>query len=324
MGWFLSSNKKKTQKKTKRAGSVDPSWDPGRTLLGMKFAGVAGVLLAAALGWHFGAEKLQAYVNTEHASPIAAEDIRFSQDPTLMSTASMNQLRAELAELIGDQPLNRKGLLQAADLLRSKHDIVKELRQIRRTPQGTIEIDLDFRKPAAIVRMRNERTGELMDDGYHVIDDMGYQMYGPRYMNELADRNLPQILGVNSKYRPKDNLGEYRWQGPEVDAALALIAELRKTPAIDLIESISVNATDERGRIRLVINTEVRPTASSQTVNCQIVWGLPPGQERTIEPDPDRKLAALIATLASGEYKMGHWKQVWINTGNVRPTQAIR
>ena len=166
-------------------------------------------------------------------------------------------------------------------------------------------------------------TGELSPDGYHVIDDMGFQMYGPRSLAELSHLNLPRVLGVNSKYRPKDNLGEFRWQGPEVDAALALIKTLTDTPAYDFIDSISVNVTDERGRIRLVLNTLVMPTADSKPVPCRIVWGLPPGQERSVEPDVDRKMAALNALLGDGRYRMGHWQEVWINTGSVRPAQAI-
>ncbi len=324
MGWFLSNKQNKTKKKTTRKKSADPKWDPKRTLLGVKFAGFAGAILAVALAWHFGTQRLEAYVNTNHAQPITAEDVRFSDEPTHLAPAELNQLRAELAQMIGDEPLNRSGLTAAAKMLRDQHDLVRELRQVRRTPQGTIEIDLDFRTPAAIVQMRNARTGQPSPDGYHVIDELGYQMFGPKRLDELADPNLPRILGVNSDFRPRDNHGEYRWQGPEVDAALALIDTLKDTPAIDFIDSISVNVRDERDRIRLVINTQVVPARGVQAVPCRIVWGLPPGQERAIEPDIDRKVAALLTLLGDGRYRMGHWQEVWINTGNIRPSQAIQ
>lgn len=326
MGWFLSNKKTTKKKKTKRGKSAQAHWDPQRTLLGVKFAGIAGAVLAVALAWHFGTERLEAYVNANHAQPITAEDIRFSDEPAHMGVAELNQLRAKLAHRIGDEPLNRAGLTTAADMLRDQRDLVRELRQVQRTPQGTIEIDLDFRTPAAIVQMRNARTGTPSPDGYHVIDEQGYQMYGPKSLGDLdlAVQNLPQILGVNSDYRPRDNHGEYRWQGPEVDAALALIDTLKETPAIDFIESISVNVRDERDRIRLVLNTRVRPSANSEPVPCAIVWGLPPGQERTIEPDADRKIDALIQLLGHGKYRTGHWQEVWINTGNIRLPQAIR
>ena len=146
----------------------------------------------------------------------------------------------------------------------------------------------------------------------------------PAGLDGLPDPTLPQILGVSSDYRPRDNHGEYRWQGPEVDAALALIDTLKDTPAIDFVDSISVNIRDERDRIRLVINTLVVPARGVEPVPCRIVWGLPPGQERAIEPDVDRKISALTKLLGDGRYRMGHWQEVWINTGNIRPSQAIR
>lgn len=300
MGWFLSNKKKTTKKKTKRGKSANPQWDPMRTLLGVKFAGFAGGILAIALAWHFGTQRLEAYVNDKHAQPITAEDVRFSDEPTHLAPAELNQLRAELAQIIGDEPLNRPGLAAAAKMLRDQHDLVRELRQVRRTPEGTIEIDLDFRTPAAIVRMRNANTGQPSPDGYHVIDELGYQMFGPKRLDELADPTLPRILGVNSDFRPRDNHGEYRWQGPEVDAALALIDTLKNTPAIDFVDSISVNIRDERDRIRLVINTLVVPARGIEPVPCRIIWGLPPGQERAIEPDVDRKIAALTKLLGDG------------------------
>lgn len=327
MGWFLSNKQSKAKKKTTtRKKSADPKWDPKRTLLGVKFAGVAGGILAVALAWHFGTQRLEAYVNTHHAQPITAEDIRFSEEPTHLGVAELNQLRAELAQIIGPDPLNRTGLVAAAKMLRDQHDLVRELRQVRRTPQGTVEIDLDFRTPAAIVQMRNARTGQPSQDGYHVIDELGYQMFGPKRLDDLdlAVQRLPRILGVSSDFRPRDNHGEYRWQGPEVDAALALIDALKDTPAIDFVDSISVNVRDERDRIRLVINTLVVPARGIEPVPCRIVWGLPPGQERAIEPDIDRKVAALIKLLGDGRYRLGSWQEVWINTGNIRPSQAIR
>lgn len=321
MGWFLKSGKSTSKSTSKRGKSPGPSWDAQRTLMGVKLAGFAGAVVAVALSWHYGTQRLEAAIRVQQAVPISAEDVRFSDSPTQMSAAGLNQLRAEIASLVGDNPLNGKGLRDAAELLRDQPATVRELRQVRRTPAGTIEIDLDFRKPAALVLMRNERNDEAAKDGYHVVDNSGFQMFGPRFMSEVAYLNLPLIEGVNSKFRPKDNLGEHRWQGQEVDAGLALIAVLKKAGLLDLVESVAVNLTDERGRIRLVINTLVVPVRGAEPIPCRIVWGLPPGQERSIEPDIDRKITALTATLSDSRYRVGHWEEVWINTGVPRPVQ---
>lgn len=324
MGWFLTSSKSKTKKKTKRGKSADPKWDPHRTLLGMKFAGAGGAVLAVVLVWHYGTQQLEAYVSKHHARPITVQDIQFSEDPDLILPEKINTLRAELAETIGPDPLDRDKLQDAVVLLKKKHDIVREVRQVRRRPDGTIQIDLTFRSPVAIVQMRNPITHEPSPDGFHVVDELGYHMDGPKYLVDFGHLDVPLILGVSSDDRPKDNLNEFRFQGHEVDSALRLIKTLRETTTYDHIDSISVDVTDEVGRIRLVINTRIAPTVNGPLVYCRIVWGLPPGQERTVEPDVDRKIAALEALLSDDRYIKGHWDEVWINSGVPRPVKAIR
>lgn len=323
MGWFLTNGKKK-KKTTKRSKSAGPGWDPHRTLLGIKFAGAIGAVIAVALAWHVAQDRLLAYANTRHAVPVHADDIRFSEEPTWMTPAELHQLRINIAAKVSAGPMEREGLARVAQELREHPRLVRELRQVRRTPQGTIELDVSFRQPAAILCMRNPATGEPSTDGYHVIDAEGYALFGPVYLHDVYHLGLPRIEYVSSDYRPRDNKGEFQWQGNEVAAGLAMIKALQGDPAMDLIETIRIDGRDERGRIRLVLIVPVRPTAASEAIPCAIVWGMTPGQERSIEADPDQKLIALHKTLSAGEFRMGHWKEVWINTGQIRFPQAIR
>ena len=53
MAWFLTNGKKTKKKTTKRGKSAGPAWDPQRTLLGVKFAGAVGIVVALALAWLF-------------------------------------------------------------------------------------------------------------------------------------------------------------------------------------------------------------------------------------------------------------------------------
>ena len=323
MGWFLSSKNAKGKKKSKRKASADPKWDPHRTLLGVKIAGFAGVVFAVALGWHFGTERLHAYIGKQHSQPVAAQDIIFSENPIHLSPDKINRLRTQLADIIGPNPLDRGALLEAANMLRERKDLVRELRQIRRNPDGTVSIDLSFRIPSAIVLMRNSaKEGAFSKDGYHVIDDMGFHMDGPRTKKELAHLKVPAIHGVKSKNRPAKAYGRFNLNGTDIAAGLDLIKLLRDKPAYDVIESISVDSTDASGRTRLVIKT-LLPTSNADPMPCYIVWGLPPGQERGVEPDPDIKIKALHTLLTDGRYKLGQWNQVWINTGHIKVTQAV-
>ncbi|MEM1353519.1 MAG: hypothetical protein AAGC44_02280 [Planctomycetota bacterium] len=325
MGWFLTHGKKNKKKATARRGqSAGPSWDPKRTLLGLKFAGAIGAVIGVALAWHLAEERLLAHANTRHASPVTPDDIVFSEEPRWMTPAEINQLRANIASHIAPGPMERSGLEQVVEELREHPRLVQELRQVRRTPEGTIELDVSFRKPAAILRMRNPVTNEPSTDGYHVIDPEGYALFGPVHLHDVYHLGLPRIEYVSSDYRPRDNQGEFRWQGNEVAAGLALIEQLKGDPVMDVIETIRVDGRDERQRIRLVLIVPVRPTAASEPIRCAIVWGMPPGQERSIEADADQKLLALRRVLADGNFRHGLWREVWVNTGSIRFPNAIR
>ena len=324
MAWFLTNGKKTKKKTTRRGKSAGPAWDPQRTLLGVKFAGAVGIVIALALAWHVTQDRLLAYANEQHAMPVTADDIVFSDKPTWMTPAEINTLRANIAAKIAPGPMDNTGLKAVAKELEDHPRLVRELRQVRRTPQGKIELDVSFRRPAAILRMRNSVTQEPATDGYHVIDAEGYQLFGPVHLHEVHHLGLPRLEYVNSDYRPRDNQGEFRWQGNEVAAGLALIAALKGDPAMDMVETVRVDGRDERGRLRLMLIVPVRPTATSEPVPCVIVWGLPPGEERSIEPDADQKLVALHRVLGDGNFRMGHWREVWINTGSIRFPNAIR
>ncbi|XAM01439.1 hypothetical protein OT109_08590 [Phycisphaeraceae bacterium D3-23] len=324
MGWFLSSSKKTKKKKKAGRGTGGSEWDPKRTLLGVKFAGVIGAVVLLAVGWGFMERGLVAYANTQHARPVVADDIAFRETPQWLTPAEINHMRTEIAELIGPGPMQRDGLKAAADWLRAQPHIVKELRQVHRTPQGVIVIDADFRQPAAVLRMFNRGAWVDAEDGHHVIDDAGYRLYGPVPLADVDHLGLPLILGVDSSYRPRDEQGEFQFQGNEVPAALALIEALKGEPVLGVIESISVNSRDKKERIRLVLTVAVRPPGAVEPVACTIVWGLPPGHpDAIVEAEVRTKITALNALVTLDAFRMGLHPESWINTGAVQFPQAI-
>lgn len=326
MGWFLSNNTKKKKARRGGASSGGGGWDPRRTLLGLKLAGVIAALVAVAIAWHWGEQELMAHAREHHAKPVMAEDITFTSEPPGIVPDKVNDLRGGIAQRIGDDPTDGAGLRDAAHWLTREHgDLVKHLRQLRRLPDGTIEVDIDFRHPAAIVQMENEINGRLASDGYHVIDAEGYQLYGPVYIDEVDHLGLPLILGVPSANRPTGTANDMLWKGNQVPAAIALIDVLRDNDLLSLVDSISVNNRDDEGRIRLVLTVKVRPAAGSDVVACHIVWGLPPNHpQAVIEPGPDKKVRLLRTLLASDEFKMGYRPMSGVNTGTLWFPQAIR
>ena len=325
MGWFLSSKAKGKRKKTKRGGAAyGGGWDPQRTLLGVKFAGAAGALVLSAVGWGWLEGGLIAYANANHACPVSPDSITFNQTPGWLTPAEINQMRAELAAKVGPGPMDQDGLQAVAKWLTDRPDLVRQLHQVRRTPQGTIEIDADFRRPAATLRMFDRDTWQDAQDGFHAIDAEGYHLFGPVYFTDVDYQGLPLILGVDSDYRPRDERGEFYFQGNEVPAALALIDALADEPVLGMVESVSVNSRDAKQRIRLVLTVAVLPRGAAEPVSCKIVWGLPPGHpDAVVEAPVAEKIQALNALVASDLFRMGHRPEAWINTGKVIFPQAI-
>jgi len=329
MGWFLTSKKKKTKKRgsTRAAaiGDASESWDPKRTLLGLKFAGVLGAVIAVALTWAWAEGGLMAYANEVHSRDVSPDDIVFSQTPDWLTPSEVNLLRAQLAEKIAPGPLEHEGLADAARWLNARPDLVKQCRQVRRTPEGSIAIDVTFRQPAAVVRLFNRHTGKDANDGFHVIDEEGYYLFGPVYLTDVDHLGLPLIVGVDSDYRPQDNKGEYRFQGNEVASALSLIKQLQDGPALGFVEMISVNNRDDRQRIQLVLTIPIRLPGSTRVSTCDVVWGLPPDhpQSGIVEAPLDQKTDALYRLLSRDDFRLGHLTEAWIYTGQVQFPQAI-
>lgn len=325
MGWFLSKTTKKKKKTTTRGAAE--SWDPARTLLGLKFAGIIAALVAAAIGWNWGEQELLAHARDHHAKTITAEDIVFSNQPPGIVPDKINNLRSGIAIRISADPTDGAGIRDAANWLRDNHDLVKTLHQLQRMPDGTIAVDLEFRHPAAIVRMANEITGQEATDGYHIIDAEGFQIYGPVWIADVDHLGLPQILGVPSANRPIGGTHDAQWKGNGIPAAMSLIEVLRENELLGLVESISVNNRDPRGRIRLVLTVLIRPTQDARIIPCQIIWGLPPNHNlasSAIEPAPAKKVQLLRALLASDEFKLGHRPESWLTADRIWSPQTIR
>jgi len=325
MGWFLSKQTTKKKKKTTKRGAQANGWDPGRTLLGLKFAGLIAAVVAAAIAWHWGEQQLLAHARTHHAQEINADNVVFSSQPPGILPDAFNDLRAGVAARINADPTDGAGIRDAAHWLSEQHSKVKELRQLQRMPDGTIAVDLDFRYPAAIVQMENEESGTLDPSGYHLIDREGYQIDGTLWLKDVEHLGLPKILGVPSANRPTGIGSDAQWKGNTIPAAMSLIDVLRDNDLLEFVDAISVNNRDEIGRTRLVITVLVQPDGHNQPLPCRIIWGLPPNHpQAVIEPGVANKIAMLRELLLSDKFKMGYRPESWINSARIWFPPAIR
>jgi len=297
MGWFLSNSSGSGKKRKTSRGKSDPAgWDPQRTLLGLKMLGGAAAAVLLVIGWNAGENALEQYAAQTRGGPVVAEHVTLTGAPQWMDPKLSAQLRAQVADAMIEDPLNRRGLTLAVELLR-ENPWVQDVQQVRRMANGRVHVDAAFRAPAAVVAGRH---------GYHVVDRGGVLL--ERDIDRAATRfsRLPLVTGVSAS--PPEFAGG-TWDGTDIDAALTLEETLRREPYADQITAFDVSHRDLNGRLWLVLYTN----------GPAVVWGLVPGEERSVEPEAPVKIGALRdwAYTHQGRIDQGA-KVVWVYTGTAQ------
>jgi len=272
MGWFLIKRKPKPKPKRRtsrsRSSSSSSSWDPQRTLLGLKVVGIAAAVVGAGLGWHVGRQELLAYTTTHHRQRVSPERVELVNAPAWMTPESRIALQTIVADEVSDDPLDGRSLQRAA-LKLSDDPRVRQVTQVRRAGKR-VQVEAGYRTPAALVWSRA---------GYLVASRDGVLLMSEPYSDDMVEQvGLPTVYGVDAPPLP----GEH-WAGDELPAALALIDLLRDEPFFDRVRSVSVTPRDIEG-LELGIGT---------TTGGVVMWGLPPGSDSVAEPSAREKLRIL-------------------------------
>ncbi len=297
MGWFLSSSSGSGKKrKSSRGKAKAEGWDPQRTLLGLKMLGGAALAVVVVIGWNAGENALGRYAAQARGGPVTAQQVTLTGAPKWMDPKLSAQLRAQVADAMIDNPLDRRGLADAVAVLR-ENPWVQDVQQIRRKAHGNVHVDATFRAPAAVVAGRH---------GYHVVDRGGVLL--ERNIDRAATRfsRLPLVTGVSAA--PPEFAGA-AWDGTDIDAALTLEETLRREPYADQITAFDVSHRDLNGRLWLVLYTN----------GPAVVWGLAPGEERSIEPAAPVKIGALRDWAYTHHGRIDRGAQVvWVYTGTAQ------
>ena len=321
MGWFLGSqqghagrsgSKSRGSAKTGTRGKAkgkgkgkgkarrgEQPWDPQRTLWGLQCLGLAVLAVATVVGWSAGQRVLGRYAAEARGAEVLPEQVELVDAPAWLDPGLAQQLRRQVADQLGPNPLDRAGLREAVAQL--DHSAwVEEVDQVRRAPRGRVKVTATYRRPAAVV------AGQR---GYHIVDAQGVWLDGP--IDRAASRwsGLPLITGVNAP-PPTEGYG-HLWKGADIPAALALQQLLAGEVYADQITAYDVSHRDLKDRLWLVLYTD----------GPAIIWGLPPGQERSVEPQAPIKLAALRdwAYKHHGRINVrGEASTVWVYTGTAQ------
>ncbi|MEM9881617.1 MAG: hypothetical protein AAF800_01715 [Planctomycetota bacterium] len=280
-------------------------WDPRRTLAGLKLLGWVVLVGGVALGWALGERSLSRYVTGTRGAAVTPASVLLVDAPAWLDGGIGPQIKRQVAHALTADPLDGGGLRDAAATLSDGNACpwVAEVRQVRRRPGGVVEVTADYRTPTAMVRDRGN------PDAGHVVDAKGVWLDGPVDRAASPFAHLPLITGVHAD-PPAGGYG-LPWPGSDVTAALDLERLLRTEVYADQVTAYDVSHRDLRGRLWLVLYTD----------GPAIVWGLPPGAERSVEPEAPVKLAALRdwAYRHAGRINVqGRADTVWVYTGTAQ------
>ena len=310
MGWFLTKNAKKPKKAVKKSGrgkGAKPSWDPARTLMGLKASGYAAGVVALVLGWHFMERGLDGYVSSNQP----ALDIRLKHVPSEVDQRTSDEIILALEGVISLDPLDDQSLRDAVAMLED-HPSVKRVLQVQRFRDNLIHVTAEYREPVAYVITR---------DGYRKVDAEGVLLPGVYEAYQTRVDGEPLVIGgVPSETEPA-RTGE-AWAHPDLVAGIELAMLLRHESYAGQIRLIDVSQKDRYGQPRIALRTE----------RGAVVWGQPVNSQNPTEAGAADKLQNLRNIVArTGKVDAGgkvvriYGPQIWMDNqiGEQGDTQFV-
>lgn len=261
--------------KKRRRRSTDTSWwaslaaETQRLVLRQCALWVA--LVVFAVGGTLAASRLEGHVQRQLAQRSDRPILAFIDLPTSLATLAQAELRAGLDDLIDgrwtDPVLCRDMAAHLASV-----GWIEQIRFVRRTADGRLEVSARYRQPVAMVQQ---------DDEFLLVDHQGIRLPG----FYLYDPSWKLIQGVGLPAPPAG----VRWAGDDIVAALALIARIEEEPFHGQITSVMVD--NFRGRRN---SRRSHVELATDSAGGRIRWGSAPGDELE-ENTVEQKLAILRA-----------------------------
>jgi hypothetical protein len=273
--------------KNDSAGRARKSADPERSAWWRRFwihAGAAVVVLfVGAVAFALVKERVAKRI----AFPAKPPAVVLKSRPAWMSDFVAQQIATQVAPRGAHSAFDHEMLVEITRMLKTNPWIMK-VRGVRRVfgnaPGDTLEIDCDFRTPAALVR-----TGSA----YYLIDRGGVRLPEqyvaadvPRVVETTPGRT--NILVIEGVARPAPKNAGQKWTGEDLRAGLDLAAVLLDPANQPFTHEIrKVNVDNFGGRkdpreAQIVLLTRY---------GTEVRWGRPlKATDRFIEVDPGRKL----------------------------------
>lgn len=204
------------------------------------------------------------------------------------SYASVLQQITAIADVRPDDDIQDPNLCARVAMNLRQSPWIAEIRHVTRQPNGCIQVEAAFREPFAYVEVKGiaylvDKSGVRLPSKTDMLSDKGAKS------SDAVWENWFRITGVSG---PVPNEGE-TWTGTDLVAGLSLVKFLKEAtergevPFRPALRSVDVaNFTHPEtgyGGLR------IRTTQSRGWIQ----WGLPPGEEFSVEPSATRKLELL-------------------------------
>ena len=233
---------------------------------------------------------VERHVEKDLAFPAKPPGIVLKARPAWMSDLVAQQIATQVAPRGAHSAFDHDMLVEITRMLKTNPWIMN-VRSVRRVygnaPGDTLELDCDFRTPAALVRTGN---------AFYLIDRNGVRLPEQYAANEVErvvktpDGHV-NILVIEGVARPAPANAGQKWTGEDLRAGLdmaALLLDPANQPFTHEIRKINVdnfNGRHDAREAQIVLTT---------CYNTQVRWGRPlKATDRFIEVDPGRKLQYL-------------------------------
>ena len=242
------------------------------------------LLLVGGVGaGYFYADK---YVEQRVATSTAPLIVVLKNRPPWMNDFLVEQIAAIARPSGSHNAFDHKMLTDTADRL-ARNPWVRKVHSVRRAyaykPGDTLEIDCEYRAPAALVKF-----GSF----YWLVDENGV-----RLSERFTEKDVPNIqFGPDGKARirviegarlPVPHLAGEQWPGDDIGAGLKMVNYLFDRPYTEQILRINVANVDGR------TDPKAPQIVLTTKFNTQIWWGRPPSEndvDAFIEVSTARKL----------------------------------
>jgi hypothetical protein len=273
--------------KSDKSGRTRKPMDPEQAARLKRFGAHAGALVVVLIAGGVAFALAERHVEKDIAFPAKPPAIVLKARPAWMSDFVAQQIATQVAPRGAHSAFDHQMLVEITRMLKNNPWIMN-VRSVRRVygnaPADTLELDCDFRTPAALVRTGNsfyliDRNGVRLPEQYAAAD--------VKQVVETPDGRV-NILVIEGVARPAPAHAGLKWTGDDLRAGLdmaALLLDPANQPFTHEFRKISVenfNGRRDSREAQIVLTT---------CYGSQVRWGRPiKATDRFIEVDPGRKL----------------------------------